>query len=706
MKISALSLAVSCLIPACHSLYTSRLHITSFLNARHDIGSPNQWKYNVSNVPSNVEINDVSSCKLSNAFIRHHGTHSFLNSSSIYGNGYRPEKSRPVHVASQHANEQGCDDFNQDEATSTTEATRRAIDRLRNKLSTCQDHATCVEKLAFMGFELYKGAPEPSVLSKPPENLADCRGFYLQSSSGNIKLKRSFFLFKPPVPMEYKLIKGCISSLYVSVYVDKEHLVHVDGTADSLITKSILALILNSIQGLRIDRVMQLHDVDVCDNALVARIGIIKRNGVETILKHIKSEICLQASSKVPYAVKPGMRDGVALKRVAVLVSGGVDSSVALWLLKSRGYDVEAFYLKVWGIEKVDNTGNCEWATDVDYVMRLCRQLDVPLHVIPFHEFYHDRVIDRFVEGTRCGETPNPDVFCNQFIKFGAFLDYAKLWGFSHVASGHYARLVEDIAEVDGCETTCNSQMVKRPIKRLCIALDKEKDQTYFLSRLSQGQLRHVVFPIGTFLKSQVREIARTLNFDNHSRKDSTGLCFLGKVSVRSFLTGLIGREPGPVVDYDTKQQIGEHPGLHNFTIGQREGISRFLSSLSETHKSRHVVKKDHITNTLYVSSSYNSDKYVSVGGIRRCFHVSDIKWNVPDFRRYTQGKALAGLRLKLRHSPNYTRGHIEFQSVENCDRAYIRLFSPDIGIATGQYAVFYVGDECIGSGKMIATAT
>ncbi|KAK1444621.1 hypothetical protein BgAZ_105270 [Babesia gibsoni] len=583
--------------------------------------------------------------------------------------------------------------------TSVTAESHSIIRSYRDKLSSLSDGEECIRTLAEMGAKLYEGAEEPPILKAPPTKLHETKSFRLPIATENNEDERTYFIFDSTLSSEYRLIKGCISSIYLAVRVDPEGMVHVDGTSDSLITKAMLALILDEIEGRSSNDIMQMQSINIGGGSPLKEIGIIRRNGVETILKHIKDEIISQRNTEM--ALKTPQQNK-SHKRVAVLVSGGVDSSVALWLLMNQGYDVEAFYLKVWGIANDNEPGQCDWETDIDYLMKICETLNVPLHIIPFQEIYRSCVIEPFVEGTRCGETPNPDVFCNEFVKFGSFLEYAKRWGFTHVASGHYARLEGDTLKVPSRDNEGNKIYIDEVIQRLCLAKDTGKDQTYFLSRLSQEQLKHVMFPLGNLLKKEVRHIARTLHFPNHDRKDSMGLCFLGKVNVRSFLRGYVGHQPGPIIDEDSNEVLGEHSGLYNFTIGQREGIAPFLSSAKETHKCRYVVRKEPETNTLYVTSCYNSDKYVSKGSIRRCFRVTDIKWNVPDFASFTRGND-ARLQLKLRHSTNYMEGIVTFDDIEDPVSANVSLHKPDVGIASGQYAVFYSDDKCIGAGKMVA---
>ncbi|EDO08157.1 tRNA methyl transferase family protein [Babesia bovis T2Bo] len=565
-------------------------------------------------------------------------------------------------------NSSSCDVLNDHEDT---------INRIRSfasELTALEDHDSYVHKLVEFGASVYKGAPElNSILDFT--GSAYSREFKVDSGQG-------YFLLPLPRGTSYKLVSGCISSIVVGVYI-KDAIVQVDGTSDSLITKGILAIILSKVHGRPVSEVLSLSADDIGLGPVVSQIGFIKRDGVSTILDHIKRE------ASGTQLGNPSLPTVLGQSRVACLVSGGVDSAVALWLLKSRGFDIEAFYLKVWSVENGD-LGDCQWSADLEHAMGVTKLLNVPLHVVPFQDVYHQRVLDPFVAGASLGETPNPDVCCNEFIKFGAFLDYAVRWGFSHIASGHYASIIEDL--VPGTSTR---------IARLRLCRDLRKDQTYFLSRLSQSQLRRVMFPLSQLYKNEVRTIARTLGFSNYDRKESMGLCFLGKVDVKSFLSHRLGEVPGPIVDHDTGNCIGRHHGLFHFTIGQREGIARYLNSVRDTNQSRYVVAKDIDTNTLYVSTRYHTKCYTEPGSVRRRFRISDIRWNVPDFKRFITDPN--SLSMKVRHSPTLCRGDISFDDLDTASGASVHLEKADIGLATGQYAVIYSGLNCLGAGKIVA---
>ena len=241
--------------------------------------------------------------------------------------------------------------------------------------------------------------------------------------------------------------------------------------------------------------------------------------------------------------------------KVAVLVSGGVDSSVALQLLKSQGYDVTAFYLKIWLEDELSYLGDCPWENDLSFVKQVCEQLDVPLEVVSLQKEYKDEVVAYTIAEVKAGRTPNPDILCNQRIKFGLFLDKIDP-SFEKIASGHYAQVC-----------------VKDGIVELLQSPDPIKDQTYFLSHLSQQQLKRVMFPIGHMQKSELRALAHEFNLPNKDRKDSQGICFLGKFKFSDFIRHHLGMQTGKMIESETGTVMGNHDGFWFYTIGQRQGL-------------------------------------------------------------------------------------------------------------------------------------
>jgi tRNA-specific 2-thiouridylase len=271
------------------------------------------------------------------------------------------------------------------------------------------------------------------------------------------------------------------------------------------------------------------------------------------------------------------------MSKVLVALSGGVDSAVAALLLKQQGHEVHAAYFRTWMNEEgLPFPGECPWEEDVRNAQSVAAHLGLPFRIIDLVEDYKRTVVEYLVEGYRRGLTPNPDIICNREMKFGVFLRKALADGFDVIATGHYARRREN---TDGTFD-------------LLEGLDPNKDQSYFLALLRQEQLAKAIFPIGELLKPEVRKIAADARLPNAERKDSQGICFLGQIPVQAFLERHIPDAPGRVVNAAGKE-IGQHRGLHRYTIGQRKGIG--LPSNTD-HEYFVVVKKDFATNTLHVA--------------------------------------------------------------------------------------------------------
>jgi tRNA-specific 2-thiouridylase len=372
--------------------------------------------------------------------------------------------------------------------------------------------------------------------------------------------------------------------------------------------------------------------------------------------------------------------------RVAALVSGGVDSSVALALVKEVGYDVVAFYLKIWLEDETAFLGECPWEDDLRYVRKTCELLDVPLEIVPLQREYHSRVIAYALEEVAKGRTPNPDVMCNSMVKFGAFVDWLQTNNrvFDKIATGHYARVCAnensekkegDLSHNKSC--TANSSLLVSP--------DKVKDQTYFLSRLTREQLSMAMFPLGEYTKTQVRKMAKERNLPSCDRPDSQGLCFLGKIDYADFVSHHLGEKEGEIINQENGEVVGKHCGHWLFTVGQRHGL----------HLSGgpwYVVAKDANRNTVFVSHRLKM-KTVE----RNEFWVEDMRWiaPIPD-----EGEEVS---VKIRHGADQYRCELSLNRGE-VDRFRVRLIDArERGIAPGQFAVFYVDGRCLGSGVIAA---
>jgi tRNA-specific 2-thiouridylase len=350
---------------------------------------------------------------------------------------------------------------------------------------------------------------------------------------------------------------------------------------------------------------------------------------------------------------------------VAVLLSGGVDSSVALRLLQEQGHRPRAFYLKVWLADDVFRFGDCPWQEDVEYAEAVCRSLGVSLRVLPMQREYRERVVDYMLEELRAGFTPSPDLFCNQRIKFGAFLDCIGE-GYQRVATGHYARLA---GEGDSL--------------RLERSPDPVKDQTYFLAHLDRAQLGRALFPVGGLAKPQVRELARRWGLATRSRPDSQGICFLGRIDYRQFLRHYLGRRSGPILELESGRLLGEHPGHWYFTIGQRAGLGLAGGPW-------YVAAKDPLGNAVRVTHRLHLSARA-----RDRYRVAPPHWIG---QPAAPGRPLV---VKLRHGPESIPATAR-PVPEGQGGWEVHLGRKDPGIAPGQFTVFYDGQSCLGCARVV----
>jgi tRNA-5-taurinomethyluridine 2-sulfurtransferase len=345
--------------------------------------------------------------------------------------------------------------------------------------------------------------------------------------------------------------------------------------------------------------------------------------------------------------------------KTAVLLSGGVDSSVALRLLRQAGHEITAFYLKIWLEEELAFLGDCPWEEDLTFARSVCERAEVPLEVIPLQTEYQDKVVSHVLAELKAGRTPSPDILCNQWIKFGLFVDKIDR-SFLKIASGHYAQL----------ELRDGTYWLKR-------APDPVKDQTYFLSRLTQDQLSRILFPIGGLTKPQVRALAHEFHLPNMERHDSQGICFLGKIKYPEFVRFHLGEKKGEIVNIENAETIGKHKGVWFHTVGQRKGLGMGGGPW-------YVVKKDLPNNIVYVA---HADRYLDFA--RNDFTIADTRWisGEPKTDR---------LLAKVRHSPRLDPCRIE---PLGGGRYRVALAEKDQGIASGQSAVLYDGEYCLGAG-------
>jgi len=364
-------------------------------------------------------------------------------------------------------------------------------------------------------------------------------------------------------------------------------------------------------------------------------------------------------------------------KKVVIGMSGGVDSSVAAWLLKQQGYEVIGLFMKNW--EDDDDDEYCSTRQDWLDAASVADVIGVDIDAVNFASEYKDRVFAEFLREYQAGRTPNPDVLCNAEIKFKAFLDHAMTLGADLIATGHYAR-VRESADAGRFE--------------LLKAVDASKDQSYFLHRLNQAQLATTLFPLGDMHKTEVRKIAAELKLPNAQKKDSTGICFIGERPFREFLNRYLSFQPGPMKTPEG-QLMGQHVGLSFYTLGQRKGIgiggTKSLTNSEGNHGAWYVARKDVASNTLYVVQGH------------------DHPWLLSARLSADQASWVAG-------SPPPDGAFSAKTRYRQADMACIHQSLPDGGFALqfeqaqwavtpGQSAVLYDGDICLGGG-IIASAS
>lgn len=363
--------------------------------------------------------------------------------------------------------------------------------------------------------------------------------------------------------------------------------------------------------------------------------------------------------------------------KVLIGLSGGVDSAVAAYLLKKEGHDVTACFMRNWdAFANGDYLGNptinndqCPQEKDYDDAVAVAKKLDIPFIRHDYIKEYWDNVFTYLIKEYEVGRTPNPDIFCNKYIKFGPFLDFAINNGYDMIAMGHYAKRIEKDNKV-----------------YLAKAFDKNKDQSYFLSQISNYQLSHCLFPLGNIDKAEVRKIAHELDLESvMDKKDSTGICFIGERNFKEFLKNYIPANKGKIVDINTNRVIGEHDGVMYYTIGQRRGLG--IGGISgEEAKGWFIAKKDISNNILYVASGSESEYLESTS----C---------TVDTINFITDKPMEGehIYVKFRYRQEDNGATIHY-----LDNDLIKLIydKPVKSVTPGQAAVFYREDEiCLGGG-------
>ncbi len=349
--------------------------------------------------------------------------------------------------------------------------------------------------------------------------------------------------------------------------------------------------------------------------------------------------------------------------RVVVGMSGGVDSSVAALILKQQGYDVIGIFMKNW--DDTDEFGVCTATEDYNDVIRVCNQIGIPYYAVNFEKQYWDKVFTYFLDEYKAGRTPNPDVMCNKEIKFKAFLEHAVSLGADYLATGHYARVEFREGEY-----------------KMLRGVDENKDQTYFLNQLTQDQLSKVMFPIGNIEKSKVRDIAQEANLATATKKDSTGICFIGERNFKEFLSGYLPAQPGNMESLDG-EVVGKHDGLMYYTIGQRHGLG-----IGGAGEPWFVIGKDLQRNVLYVGQAFHNEKLYSDSII-----ATDVSW-VSNEAKPSSFDCTA--KFRYRQPDN----GVTVQKLED-GKVKVIFHEPIRAVTPGQAVVFYSGDECLGGGTI-----
>ena len=357
------------------------------------------------------------------------------------------------------------------------------------------------------------------------------------------------------------------------------------------------------------------------------------------------------------------------IEKIIVGVSGGVDSSVAALLLLEQGYEVEALFMKNW--DESDETGSCIWEADVEDALAVCEKLSIRLNTVDLSEAYWHKVFQQFLDEYSAGRTPNPDILCNQEIKFHAFMEHATSLDAARIATGHYAAIQWHEGKY-----------------LLHKGADRNKDQSYFLCRLTQAQLSQSLFPLGTLKKPEVRALAKKHGLATHDKKDSTGICFIGERPFRDFLSHYLPVQAGPIRTIDGTD-VGEHAGVHFYTLGQRRGLG-IGGVKGHPEKPWYVVAKDVENNALTVAQGHDHPTLFSHG-----LTAANLNW--------ITGAPTLPLECSVKTRYRQADQHCTIETIDD-GRVRVNFARPQRAVTPGQYAVFYDRNLCLGGG-VIETA-
>ena len=385
--------------------------------------------------------------------------------------------------------------------------------------------------------------------------------------------------------------------------------------------------------------------------------------------------------------------------KIVVGLSGGVDSSVAALKLVEEGHEVIGLFMRNWHDKSVTISDDCPWIDDSNDAMLVAEHLGIPFQVIDFSTEYHERIVDYMFSEYEQGRTPNPDILCNKEIKFDLFLEAALKLGAKAVATGHYCRKSESIINNGSIEY------------ELIAGADPNKDQSYFLCQLNQYQLKHAIFPIGNMLKSDLRIIAKTVGLPTADKKDSQGLCFIGKVRLPDFLQQKLSVKLGDIIEVpnehptfksseksvsdpftltpDMGSIVGQHQGAHFFTVGQRKGLN-----VGGKQEPLFVIGTDILTNTVFVGQG---DNHPGLMRSALCVAKEDIHWVLPSHEMQIGDTRTYLLRFRYRQP--LQKGNVALTE----EGITLYFDTPQKGITAGQFATLYDGNKLVASGPIKA---